>query len=172
METTYRFRTAVGGFHKGDVSEYIAKTAASHRSEIAELENRISELEEQNRQLLAAISEQTPEEQPLSEPENTTFEPVSELELQAYRRAEAAERLANQRAKKLYQQLEAIAANTRDGYTQTHGIVAQAAEDILAQTRTIQAGFDELKSLLNATQEELSSLDAMLPDPLETLEEP
>ena len=43
-DTTYTFRTALGGFHKGDVTAYIEKVASQHRSELLENEKIITEL--------------------------------------------------------------------------------------------------------------------------------
>ena len=59
MGETPHFRTSVGGFHKGDVTDYIAKTAEAHQralqekdKEIARLKERLSVLEQ------AAIAEE------------------------------------------------------------------------------------------------------------------
>ena len=49
--TSYAFRTVVGGFHKGDVSAYIAKTAAEHQAQIAALQNQLESLQLENEQL-------------------------------------------------------------------------------------------------------------------------
>ena len=45
------FRTAMGGFHKGDVVGYIERTAAQHRSELLSRDQIIQELQEENRSL-------------------------------------------------------------------------------------------------------------------------
>ena len=37
-DNTYSFRTALGGFHRGDVSEYIASTAAANKARISDLQ--------------------------------------------------------------------------------------------------------------------------------------
>ena len=50
-ESTYRFRTSLRGFHKGDVTAYIEKTASLHRSEMLEREQKICALQEENRSL-------------------------------------------------------------------------------------------------------------------------
>ena len=33
-ESAYHFRSSLGGFHKGDVTAYIEKTAMQHRTEL------------------------------------------------------------------------------------------------------------------------------------------
>ena len=40
-ESTYHFRNSLGGYHKGDVTAYIEKTATQHRSEILEYEKNV-----------------------------------------------------------------------------------------------------------------------------------
>ena len=46
-----RFRTALCGYRKGDVTAYIEKTASEHRFELLERENIIAELQKENRSL-------------------------------------------------------------------------------------------------------------------------
>ena len=169
--TVYRFRTAVGGFHKGDVTDYITKTAANHRTEIEQCSQRIAALEAENdalRQQLALLTLST------AAPEEDTAAPepqdVSSLELQAYRRAEAAERLANQRAKKLYESLEAICQDTAGEFSSANATVQETVETILAQAKTLEAACGKLSEALNQSREKLSSMDAMIPDPAEELE--
>ena len=50
-ESVYQFRTALSGFHKGDVTAYIEKTALEHRSALLEQERIITELQKENRSL-------------------------------------------------------------------------------------------------------------------------
>ena len=50
-ESSYPFRTALGGFHKGDVTGFIEKTAALHRIELQEYEALVTSLREENRAL-------------------------------------------------------------------------------------------------------------------------
>jgi cell division septum initiation protein DivIVA len=46
-----RFRTALCGYRKGDVTAYIEKTASEHRIELLEREKIIAELQKENRSL-------------------------------------------------------------------------------------------------------------------------
>lgn len=50
-DNTYGFRTALNGFHKGDVIGYIEKAATAHRTEILEYENTIMSLRDEIRSL-------------------------------------------------------------------------------------------------------------------------
>ena len=59
MESTaviQKFRTALGGFNRQDVQQYIEQTAAAHRQELAELRQRLDEAEDRAAQLEAALS--------------------------------------------------------------------------------------------------------------------
>ena len=43
-DSTYRFRSALGGYHKGDVLGFIEKVASEHRSEVLEYEKTIADM--------------------------------------------------------------------------------------------------------------------------------
>lgn len=168
--TAYRFRTAVGGFHKGDVAEYISKTAAQHSAQLKEYQDRIALLEQENENLRQQFfTTPLPDPAPIV-PETAPKEEVSELELQAYRRAEATERLANQRAKKLYQTLEAICKDTEQEFSQTDSALAQAVQAVQEQAKAMEDAYHALSALLLHSKEQLCSMDAMMPDPAEELE--
>lgn len=168
--TAYRFRTAVGGFHKGDVADYISKTAAQHSAELKKYQEQIAALEEENQILRQQfLTTPLPDPEPAA-PETTPSEAVSELELQAYRRAEAAERLANQRAKKLYQALEAICKDTEQEFSQTDAALEQAVQAVRDQAKAMENAYHTLSALLQKSKEQLCSMDAMMPDPGEELE--
>ena len=55
-ESTYGFRSALGGFHKGDVIGYIEKAASQHRSQLLEYEQTLTALREENRALQQQLS--------------------------------------------------------------------------------------------------------------------
>ncbi len=177
IETTvYRFRTAVGGFHKGDVADYISKSAASHRAELEKYKTLLAEMEQENESLRQQLSEliasvQEPEEaSPQLSEETSEAQNISEMELAAYRRAEAAERLANARAKKMYSSLEDICRDTDAEFASANAAVQETVETILAQAATLSGTCAKLSESLNASREKLTTMDAMIPDPAETLE--
>ena len=96
------FRTAVGGFHKSDVSEYIAKIAKEHQNQLQEKDKEIQQLRQQLDEARDQLSQQAaapkPEAAPtsaLEAPAESQEETLDWLELEAYRRAEAAERIAS-----------------------------------------------------------------------------
>ena len=51
-----KFRTALGGFNRRDVQEYLEQTAAAHRQELAQLQERLERAEERSAELEAALS--------------------------------------------------------------------------------------------------------------------
>lgn len=172
--TQIRFRTAVGGFHKGDVTEYISKAAQNHSLEKDALEKRIRELEEDVRllrqQLLeASLAAATPEPEPVEIPTAEAKMEVSALELEAYRRAEAVERTANHRARQVYTQLEGICKDADEDFEAAKAVVAETAQLILGQAMILDQACVQLRGKLSAAQEELRAADALVPDPCEGL---
>lgn len=51
-----KFRTALGGFNRQDVQQYIEQTAAAHREELARLQERLERAEAHSGELEAALS--------------------------------------------------------------------------------------------------------------------
>ncbi len=49
--SSYGFRSALSGFHKGDVTGYIERTMIQHRTELLEYEAKLTALREENRSL-------------------------------------------------------------------------------------------------------------------------
>lgn len=96
---------------------------------------------------------------------------LDRLELEAYRRAEAAERIAFQRAKKLYEALGNICTEAR---TQLESADSAARNSITAmelQLQTLKDSCDALTAALSGARQQLLDMDVMIPDPAEGLEE-
>ena len=178
----YRFRTAVGGFHKGDVSAYIEKTASAHQAELAQLEQALTAAQQENENLRASLTDlqakldaiheasDSIQEEPAVAVELSTPEHVTELELHAYRRAEAAERLAYQRAGRLYADMQHI-------HDSASAQLQQVSQDAGQAMEAMDAALVRIKSALERTQQEsrqaaeaLEAMGALLPDPAEGLE--
>lgn len=157
------FRTALSGFHKGDVTAYIEKTALQHRSELLEYEKKITELQEENRSLqqqLNLLMMATPVAAPVPAPAPEPAPAPAELmtqELQAYRRAEAVERNANARARKLYQQLEGVCQETLDGFQLTDSAVKLAIDAMMSQVTALEQACQTLSAALNTSREKLAA---------------
>jgi cell division septum initiation protein DivIVA len=169
------FRTALSGFHKGDVTAYIEKTALQHRSELLEYEKKITELQEENRSLqqqlnllMMATPVAAPAPAPAAEPEPAPAPaPVvpaettdwMHLELQAYRRAEAVERHANTRAKELYEKMEDLCGGTLDDFQAADAAVKQTIEVMMSQATSLEKAYQALSAALNTSREKISSIN-------------
>lgn len=184
MGETPHFRTSVGGFHKGDVTDYIAKTAEAHQralqekdKEIARLKERLSVLEQAaiaEEAAIAAAAEEPKASAPAEEVPAAPAaqdEPLSQLELEAYRRAEAAERLASQRAKRLYEALGDICESTQTQLESADEAARATISAMEQQLRTLQGAYAGLTAALTGARQHLVDMDAMIPDPSEGMEE-
>lgn len=187
-DLTYHFRSALGGYHKGDVLGFIEKVASEHRSEILEQEKIIADLREENLSLqqqlnllmistpIAAPAE--PEPEPIAEPvpEPTKEQDPADLsaaelvnmELQAYRRAEAMERSTNKRAMRLYQQLEEVCTDTRGQFDGVGEAVKQTIASMLEQTKALEQSYQQLSDALEASREKIAAMNALICDEDET----
>ena len=80
------------------------------------------------------------------------------LELEAYRRAEATERLAARRAEQLKRELTDFLENTTARYQQTGEDIAALAEDLKSGLMRLEENLSELDLLFNETTEHLETL--------------
>ena len=176
-DSLYHFRSALGGFHKGDVTGYIEKTAAQHRSELLELEATIVALQDENRSLqqqlnllMMATPAAAPAPAPIAVPEPapapvpvaTNAAELLTAELQAYRRAETVERNAAQRARNVYHQLENVCEDALDKFQSTDSTVKQTIELMLEQANTLEQAYQALSAALNGSREKLASMNELL----------
>ena len=92
-------------------------------------------------------------------------------ELAAYRRAEAVERLANQRARKLYADMQEICDNSMQEFQDSSDVTRSAADSISRQLDVIRASVESVFASLGASSEKLRAAAQFSPDPAESLEE-
>lgn len=171
----YSFRTSMGGFHKGDVATYIAQSAAIHQKKVSELESQLLSLREENadlREQLLALQEQAELTVPSAPAEEVPAEePLEALELAAYRRAEAAERLAHERAGKLYEEMNALCQASAGRMLQAEAVTAENLSAMERQFDAIRSAMDALRAQLAESHETLTAMACTVPDPAEGLEE-
>lgn len=159
------FRTSLSGFHKGDVAKYIEKTAAQHRAKISEKDKIIAAQEQELQslrkqlELLMMASPETPAPQA---PTVDDLQHISDFELQAYRRAEAAERLAYNRARKIYAGLETTAEDTLRQFKTVDAAVKQAVDTILSQNTLMEEAYSALAVVLTESQQQLTQIDPLI----------
>ena len=178
-----KFRSSLGGFHRGDVANYIESLSMQHaaamkeksgqidalQAELLAARQKLQEAEEEKRALqiklddaLAALeaatapAEEAAEDETEAEVEEAPDYP--KLELEAYRRAEATERLATQRAQQLKRELVDFLENTTARYQQTGEDIAALAEDLKSGLKRLEENLSELDLLFGETAEHLEAL--------------
>lgn len=179
MDKLPHFRTAVGGFHKGDVTDYISQTAAAHQQillekdkEISVLQSRIRDLEQAAHAALRAVEEATAnipasEETTVILPKEHTTPPappempLAQRELTAYRRAEATERLAIQRANRLYHTLEHICNSAQSQLDAAEAAAQSALSVVKNQMEQLENTFGTISTDLKDSMSKLSSIDVV-----------
>lgn len=169
-----KFRSSLGGFHRGDVANYIESLSMQHaaamkektgqidalRAELQEAEAEKRALQDQLDDALAALEAATApaEDEAEDEMEAEEVPDYPKLELEAYRRAEATERLATQRAQQLKRELVDFLENTTARYQQTGEDIAALAEDLKSGLKRLEENLSELDLLFGETAEHLETL--------------
>lgn len=120
MAAVHNFRSSLGGFNRQDVVQYIEYINNKHNAEIAQLNNQLQAAQEalaqasDNAELVAKLEAAEARcaelEDALASGGQLVTAPDDELEV--YRRAERAERLARERAAQIYAQANATLADT------------------------------------------------------------
>ena len=174
MTYTDNFRTAMRGFNRTDVVQFIQRLTAEHEKELRALreenERLTNALDAAQTDLQAAVDEKAvledqllalreqPEEAEAATPDvlDAPIAPaeavstpaganLTELELAAYRRAEMAERLARERAAAADEQMKAL-------FTQSREKLTLATGDFATMLAAFQADFDQLRQVIQSAQ--------------------
>lgn len=155
-----KFRTQLGGFHRGDVANYIEKTAQEHLSQLqlmkddcakltAQRDAALQELETVKAQLEAALEGKELPNIPEGDPEA--------LELAAYRRAEAAERKAAERIRRQTEKMDGILEGMTEEFETAKADVQDMAGKLTCVLDALQGGFEkataEMEKLKQDTEE-------------------
>lgn len=160
------FRTALNGFHREDVVNYIEYLNNRHNSQMEQMYSQLQAAQEalknavpaQNddlqAQLDAALAKCAQLEEELSSAKQAQGNVNKESELEAYRRAERAERLAQERAAQIYTQANAVLADATLK-------VDAAIEQISAQLQQVQDTVGSSKALL---QDAATAMYAIRPE--------
>ena len=152
MAAFQNFRSAVGGFNREDVVRYIEYMNNKHSSQINQLNTEMQALQEELAQLRgqtdlsaqleeanARIAQLEQERDNLSaQVERLSDRPQTENELEAYRRAERAERIAFDRVEQLYQQANGALANATNKADDTAAQVGELTDALVAQLQKLQ----------------------------------
>ena len=135
MANFQNFRSALGGFNRQDVVNYIEYMNQKHRSEVEQLNNQLSAAREE----IAALKAAVPQEDGLS----------GDTELEAYRRAERAERKAQERAAQIYNQANDALVDVTAKVESISGEVCALADQMTAK---LECSKQELQAAVEAMQ--------------------
>ena len=157
MEPTHRFRSALSGFNRQDVVQYIEYLNAKHTAQLNQLNSEIEFLRQQldrqaPQQDTSAIEELEARCAQLEQERDAALEGQSktptEAELEAYRRAERTERIAKERSEQIYRQATATLADATARVDETAVQIAAVADSVKAQLDQLQNAVDSSKASL------------------------
>ncbi len=163
MSTSIQFRSAINGFHRLDVVDYIESQALQHSRRVQELNGQLERLQAELEHLRtvqpAKIDAAPPEKEPV-------LENLEKLELESYRRAVATERLARHKAQQLCQQVNQTLDDTisqwADAHSEIYAVLATLNEDVQKLSgcfTQLNTQFDQNQSTFSAIQKVNSFLD-------------
>ena len=158
-----QFRSALSGFNRSDVVQYIEYLNKQHASQIAQLNSQLQAAQNTDNSALKQQLEEALERcaQLEAELRQERAPSTTEQELEAYRRAERTERLAQERASQIYSQANAVLAEaTLKAEEASTGITA-VADQLSAQFLVYQTSLQETKDSL---QEAVSALYSIRPE--------
>ena len=173
MASNQRFRSALNGFNREDVVNYIEYLNNQHKSQVDQLNNQLQEAHSQpaeapsdlQEQLDAALARCAELEEKLARQPEPVAAPVSTStttdELEAYRRAERAERLAQERAQQIYSQANAALADAALKAEAAASHIGTVADQAAAQLKECQ---DTVCSAKSSFQEAVAALYAIKPE--------
>ncbi len=176
MADKLNFRSALSGFHREDVVHYIEYINSKHTTQVNQLNDEIDRLRAQVKTLteqpdlsqevarLNALLEESAKRQQQLEQERDqaqaeleeqkaqqaqiTAQQLASMELDAYRRAEQAERAAKARAQQLYQQATGALAQATTQVDEAALRYRQIAEQVSGQLTQLQLAVESSKSAL------------------------
>ena len=188
MAAPQNFRTAFNGFRKEDVVQYLEYMNSKHHNQISQLmaesaelrelldkksdpsEELLSQLEQlrqerddleaqlaQVRAEKAALEEKLANEEASAQPEEPTRDLASD-ELEAYRRAERAEREARERAELVYFQANGVLSEATGKVDTISGEITEMADHVMSQLTQLQMLVSSSKLALQDAASLLSTI--------------
>ena len=165
MSGIQNFRTAFRGFNRQDVVNYIEFMHNQHNSQIqqlntqlqnaanratdAELQARLEAAEAKIKELEAQLAQAGGDAAPVS---------CTEQELEAYRRAERAERIANERSAAICNQANAALAEAGLQVDNAASAIDEAAQKLELQLDAYKAAVADAKATLHQTADTLRTI--------------
>lgn len=164
MAGAMNFRSALGGFNRQDVVQYIEYMNHQHSTQVAQLNNQLQALRDELTKAkaaadpdlqarLEAANARCAELEAQLEAANSSTAKTDE-ELEAYRRAEQAERRARDRAAQIYAQANAVLAEATVKVEAVSGNMNAIAEQIAGQLEASRQQLQEAVSAMYAIRPE------------------
>ena len=166
MAAPQRFRTAFRGFNREDVVSYIEYLNNQHNAQLEQLANQLQEAKaavtaDQTAELKFQLEEALQHCKELEEKLANVEANTAEKELETYRRAERAERQANERARQIYEQANTALLEATDMAEAAAAQIGLIADSAAQQLREYQNsvcatadGFRQAVSALRAVKSE------------------
>ena len=152
-----------------ELQTQLEETRAKLRETEADRDRLQDQLQEARDQLqeahdaLEAATAPEPEPEEPEEPEEAEAPEEApdypSLELEAYRRAEATERLAARRAEQLSRQMQEFVAHISQRYAETGEEIAALSEDMRSDLQRLQDSLSDLESLFTETTDHFESVE-------------
>lgn len=181
MSVQQNFRTAIGGFRKEDVVKYIEYINAKHAAQLGQMKTEMQNLQQELQaaksivpaddltekvaQLEArcALAEQERDalREKLAAAEAVQEKQLAEAELEAYRRAERAERVAQERAQVIYDQANGVLAEATVKVDDAVAHIGDLTEQVNRQLEQLQ---DAVAGSKQALQDAAATLYAIRPE--------
>ena len=160
MAQLHHFRSALNGFNRQDVVNYIEYLNNQHNTQVQQLKNELQLAGEKkaDSDLQAQLDAALARCQELEEQLAAKGESCTELELEAYRRAEKAERQAQTRAHQIYAQANAALADATAKAEVAAQRIGAIADDAVAQLKICQASVLETKDDLQQVVDTLYAI--------------
>ena len=180
MAVPQNFRTSFNGFNRDDVVNYISYITTKHENQINQLNSELDQLRQELAEIPAApvVDEKELDElraeiaalkAQLQDKDETIAQlkaqsaapavsPLTEQELNAYRRAENAERRAMERVDQMYAQATGVLADTVSRLEENSGHVAQLADLVRADLTKLEAAIIQSKAVLSDSAAVLSAI--------------
>jgi len=161
------FRSALNGFNRQDVVNYIEYLVNQHNAKIQQLNTQLELAQstansDLQAQLDAALARCAQLEEQLGQPaDGAPCGNPTQQELEAYRRAERAERLTHDRAQQIYTQANSALADATCKAEAAADQIGDLAQQAAAQ---LQACQDSLLQAKDCFQQTIASLYAIHPE--------
>jgi type IV secretory pathway VirB4 component len=164
MSETKKFRSALNGFNRQDVVQYIEYITNKHNSQVEQLNSqlqlalsRAADPELQTR-LEAAEARIKELEEALATAEEAVKNGGTEQELEAYRRAEKTERQAKERAQQIYDQANGVLSDAALQAEEAAAKIGQIADQVAQQLQGYQQSVLETKEAFDHASQALYAI--------------